>query len=162
MTGGPSAYNDGKGISVTTQFSALAKRVGGAKHRKNAAAPKAISKIFFIHEEMEFLDVIAKIIFSLNREDLFDRFNFHAGPSGPGKITCAPFDLHYTISRTTSKNIQLLTTNDFNVMMEEVKTKARPALLIGLVEKKVRRASHPRFIVIYIVSTGHRREWSGF
>ena len=68
----------------------------------------------FIHEDMEFHDVLSKIIRTLGREDLSDTFNFdvHAG-----KIVCAPWDLHYSIARTSLKNIELISTDDFNVMV---------------------------------------------
>ena len=92
----------------------------------------------FIHEDMEFRDVLSKIIRTLGREDLFDTFNFNVHA---GKIVCTPWDLHYSIARTSLKNIELISTDDFNVMVEEVKTKLRPALLFGLVEKKVSQTS---------------------
>lgn len=157
LLGGRSAYNDGKGISVTTQFSALPCLNAGAKRRKNAAPPKAVSKIFFIHEDMTFKDVLTKLVLTLKREDLFDGFSLD-----DGTIAQAPFDLLYSIARTSSKNIDLQTVEDFATMMAEITTKSRPSLVISMTEKKASPFTFYLSTHLHALSIGEcRREQSG-
>jgi hypothetical protein len=133
FTGGESIYNEGKGISITLHFTPLVhQKAGGAKCRKNAAAPKTTSKILFVHEDMPFREFTTKIIITIKREDLFEGMQVT-----DGKITDTPYDLHYTIARTAYKNIELQTNADFAAMMAEVQSKLRPALVLTMAEKKV-------------------------
>ena len=120
----------------------------GVKRRKNAAGPKAISKVFYIHEDMEFQDILSKFVFTFKREDFFDHMCFLRG-----EIVQVPFELHYTIARTASKNIELQTIEDYTVMLAEVITKPRPAVVMFIVETKIKVSSCTLYVTSYLPST---------
>ena len=145
LTGGESDYNEGKGISITLHFTALVpKKAGQTKRRKNAAAPKAISKVLFVHEDMPFHEFLTKIIVTIKRKDLFEDMQVQ-----DGEITNTPFDLRYTIARTSCKNIELQTMDDFATMMAEARTKTRAAIVLAMIEKKVFYISLINYLYIH-------------
>jgi hypothetical protein len=108
-TGSLSDHNNGKGISFTVQFTPLPK--AGKKRWKNAAS-QTVSRIIFIHEDMGFRDMITVFTIQLKRQDFFQDLEII-----DDKITQAPFDIHYTIPRTASKNIQLLCADDYATLL---------------------------------------------
>ena len=54
-----------------------------------------------------------------------------------GEIQQAPFDLLYSIARTTSKNIQLQNQTEYAQMMDDAAKKPTPAVTLSMTEKKV-------------------------
>lgn len=102
------------------------------KHHKNAAPPKAVSKIIFVHEDMLFCDVLTKIIVTIKCKDLFHEMHI-----ANGEIFNTSFHLNYTITRMAIKNIELQSMEDFTTMMAEAQSKPHPAIMLAMVEKKV-------------------------
>jgi hypothetical protein len=108
-TGGLSDHNNSKGISFTVQFTPLPK--AGEKCWKNAA-PQTVLRIIFIHEDMDFRDMITMFTIQLKCQDFFQDLEII-----DDKITQAPFDIRYTIACTASKNIQLLCADDYTTLI---------------------------------------------
>ena len=81
---------------------------------------------------MPFREFLTKIIVTIKREDLFEDMQVL-----DGEITNTPFDLRYTIARTSCKNIELQTMEDFATMMAQARTKTRAAIVLAMIEKKV-------------------------
>jgi hypothetical protein len=131
-TGGLSDHNDGKGFAFTVQFTPLPKPTD-KKCRKNAAS-KLVAKIIFVHEDMSLHDALTKIIIQLKREYMFQDLHIQ-----DGEIRQAPFDLNYTIARTTSKNIEIQNQTDYLQMTNDVAKKVNAAVTISMKEKKVPR-----------------------
>jgi hypothetical protein len=120
----------------------------GVKRRKNAAGPKAISKVLYIHEDMKFRDMLNKFVLTFDRQDFFDHMSFLRG-----EIVRVPFELRYTIARTASKNIELQTIADYTVMLAEVIMKPRPAIVMFILEIKVKVQLRTLYVTSRLLST---------
>jgi hypothetical protein len=81
---------------------------------------------------MAMRDSLVKIIIAFGREDFFVALDIHEG-----QIVQAPFTLCYTIPRSSSKNIDIQSNNDYTTMMEAVTEKPRAVLTLTMMEQKV-------------------------
>lgn len=83
---------------------------------------------------MDLRDMVNAVISQLKREDFFEGMGWSPAPRN---ITHAPFNILYTIPRTSSKNIELEKQKEYETMISEATLKTRPAVVLIVIEKKV-------------------------
>ncbi|KAI0310879.1 hypothetical protein OF83DRAFT_1069812 [Amylostereum chailletii] len=128
--GGPSQYNNRKGIQCKIEFYPLPDPA--AKTRKNAKPPVHNISIS-LHEDWDLRNTLTMVMGELERKDLLEcsqLWHEETWTSGdPNSLKVV-----YTIPRTDSKQILLKKHKDYGLMMDEVLTKPSPAVTLTITE----------------------------
>lgn len=135
-TGGPSLYNEGKGIKMTIVFTPLPPAETAQKRARKNAKPTTTSVIEHFHEDMPLADVIVKILFvALKRNDLIEHSCLWHDQE-PDETDS--FSLSYTIPRRVTNPVRINKGKDFEQLLHKA-TRSKPhEVKFYIVENKVR------------------------
>lgn len=145
-----SLYNNGKGIQVTASLIGLLPAPKAGDKRRANAKPPVTTKVVYIHEKTSFMVGLIMIIWnSMNQKDLCK-----GGLDRQGNLkekTRALFSLEYTIPRTQLKDIELLSTQDWETFLDEAGKKPSVQGKLTIKEKLVSVCSdfEPFWILSY-------------
>lgn len=132
--GGPSLYNDGKGIKMTLLFTPLLAPPEAGKKRRANAKPPVMTRIEYFHEDVPLRDFLIKTLTSIKRRDLFESSWLFQGRELDGN-DC--FIFSYTIPRRVTDQVIISDEKDYKQMVVEALSKSPFELKVYIVEKKV-------------------------
>lgn len=138
MEGGPSMYNNNKGIKATIIFTPLPEENPSKKHRANAK-PVTISKITHFHKDVGIKEFIVKVLQTIHWEELIEfSWLYRAGEE---MEQADSFSAAYSIPQRVVEPITINDEEDFKQMVEEATKKANAEVKIMITENKVCLAS---------------------
>lgn len=143
-TGGPSQYNEGKGINIKLDFYPLDK----SKKRRSNAKPACTSSKLSMHEDFPLLDFLTHLMEEINRFELLQdsrlvrlsRLQLDS-PDLPNS-----FEVQYSIFGTSDKNISISSVAAYQTMVEDVIKRRQPQLVVKLTELFVEVCTHSELL----------------
>lgn len=121
----PSLFNNEDDIKCTVEFTALATT---KKKRKQGAKGKTTTILFFFHEDNSFLDFMEAL-------DKRIKATYEIQYCIVAQQLCPDnFSINYTIPYSSAKNIGLLSTDDWGVLIKKIMKKSSGGSQSGLLK----------------------------
>jgi len=136
FAGGPSLYNDNKGIKMTIIFTPLlGPPLDPRKKRRANAKPSVVTKIDHFHEDVPLHDFLSKAIgTNLKHEDLFEHSWLF---QGLGLDKADSFSLSYTILHHVTDQVDISNNKDYAQMVTKATNKSPFEVKLFIVENQV-------------------------
>ncbi len=128
LPGGPSAYNDGDGISCNIIFKPLP---DPTKKKRKGGKVQTISKALGLHEDWELHDFLRWVVGrTLEHYDMLNHSSLLDGRSHANNS----FTVSYSVPNTHLQDIALESEQDYMTMMKQAKEKAKPKAKVMVTE----------------------------
>ncbi|KAJ7577850.1 hypothetical protein C8J56DRAFT_898550 [Mycena floridula] len=138
VQGGCSIFNNNKGIEVKVTFYALPDPQ--LQTRKNQKIiPK--NRVTYLHEDFQISNFLLHCVTSVEGLELLNSSILYGSAHNKDENS---FSLKYDICKTSYKEIEMWNSDDFNTMMDNIRSKNKPSIIVRIYEHEVILPGEPQ------------------